>query len=351
VQSEEELAGRVLVLHHPVPLGMQTASNAAIARCDSDFIVIHDDDDTWQPTFLARAVSYLDDNGWNPQLGGVVTLAQVVIEELDDDGELIPRRRFLFNEHLEHVTLTDLAVENRFPPISFVFRRQAFDAVGPFQEAAGPLGDWEFHLRLLSRFDIHVVREPLANYHHRPPDTTDAYGNSVHASIHRAKRAELVNNAVRIGSNGAVGDPVTHLLPLGDMQQRLIGEQRYQFQRLHDYIWNLEQTVQRIAAQVGAGSAQPQRNFVHNGDFRVWPGPGPTRRPKNASYEYAQISPGFYVSYDGSGASYQVARRTWNEDDGRELPPGKEAGSRSSTSSRQSLRSPAARSAFRPWPV
>ncbi|HEX5688579.1 MAG TPA: glycosyltransferase, partial [Roseiflexaceae bacterium] len=74
----DQLAGRVLVLHHPISLGMQTAANAGISNSNSDFIIIHDDDDSWEPTFLARTVSHLDERGWNPRSGGVITWSRVI---------------------------------------------------------------------------------------------------------------------------------------------------------------------------------------------------------------------------------------------------------------------------------
>ncbi len=105
------------------------------------------------------------------------------------------------------------------------------------------------------------------------------------------------------------------------MQYQLLGEQRREFQRLHDYIWNVEQTLQRVASQVGAGSAQRDRNLIGNGDFRVWPGPGPLKRPADGSYAYREICPGFIVSFDGSGVSYRSEQRIWTE--GVRLPLGK----------------------------
>jgi glycosyltransferase involved in cell wall biosynthesis/predicted HAD superfamily hydrolase len=241
----EELAGRLLVLHHPVSLGMQTASNAGISKCDSDFIVIHDDDDTWEPTFLARTVSYLDDHAWNSKLGGVVTWSQIIIEKLDENGEITVHDRLIFNDKLYGISLLDLAVENRFPPISFLFRRAAMDAVGPFNDQHSVLGDWEFELRLLRRFDIDVIAEPLANYHHRAKTTAGIYGNSVHAQrdLHRSTRVALINDAVRGQMDGDGGLPLAYILALGDLQHTLLAEQERSFQRLHDYIWRIEQMV------------------------------------------------------------------------------------------------------------
>jgi glycosyltransferase involved in cell wall biosynthesis len=321
----EELAGRVLVLHHPISLGMQTASNAGISSCDSDFIIIHDDDDTWKPDFLARTVSHLDEYGWNAKLSGVVTWSQVIVEELCEDGEVKVHNHFIFNGKLYNISLLDLAVENRFPPISFLFRRAALDAVGPFREQHGVLGDWDFHLRLLQRFDIDVIPEPLANYHHRTETTGGVYGNSVHIQngLHRAKRTELINDAVRGRLSGDSGVALEQLLVWGDFHHSLLVEQRREFQRLHDYLWTVEQSVKHIVSETNASKRSiRRRNLARNGDFRLWPGPGVTIKGSGDKYAYSEICPGFLICYDGRQVSYRVERRKWTED-GYRAPYGK----------------------------
>jgi glycosyltransferase involved in cell wall biosynthesis len=321
----EELAGRVLVLHHPVSLGMQTAANAGLSNCDSDFIIIHDDDDTWEPAFLARTVSHLDERGWNPKVGGVITWSRVIVEEICEDGQVTRHSTFIFNDKLYNLSLVDLAVENRFPPISFLFRRAALDVVGPFKEQHGVLGDWEFHLRLLQRFDIEVICEPLANYHHRLKTTTGVYGNSVHTQNdeHRAKRAGLINDMVRGQIGEANGLSTAQLLVMGELHHQLLTEQGREFQRLQDYIWTVEQRIKFIASPSKQSATAPLRhNLARNGDFRLWPGVGKIKKGPGDTYAFADICPGFLLCYDGRQVSYRVESRKWIED-GRRLPFGK----------------------------
>lgn len=327
-EMADELAGRVLVLHHPVSLGMQSASNAGITNCDSDFIIIHDDDDAWDNSFLARTVSYLDERGWDPKLGGVVTWSLVIVEELTEDGRIEERSRFVFNDKLHKVSLAELAVENRFPPISFLVRRAALEAVGPFREEHGVLGDWEFHLRVLRQFDIGVIPEPLAHYHHRVNTTTGTYGNSVHAeeTVHRTTRIELINAAVRQELAGASGLSIGQLLFLGQLHKTASAEQQAEFKRLHDYIWTIENQIKAIASASERprhrGKLKARRNLVINGDFRLWPGPGRVYEDPAGAYAFVLVCPGFVLNYNGLRASYRVERRIW-DDDGHQLPFGK----------------------------
>lgn len=322
----DEISGRVILLHHPVSLGMQTASNAGISSCDSDFVIIHDDDDTWQPTFLARTVSHLDEHNWKPSLGGVVTWSQLIVEELCEDGEIKTHNQFIFNDKLYNTSLVDLAVENAFPPISFLFRRAALETVGPFKEQYFVLGDWEFHLRLLQKYDIDVITEPLANYHHRSQTTMGSYGNSVHVNVklHRSTRIHMINSAVREELSGNNGLTLAQLLALGDLKKTAIEEQGREFQRLHDYIWTVEQRINHIASQVhpSVNANYRQRNLARNGDFRLWPGPGVPLRGPEGKYAFSETCPGFVICYDGRRVSYRVERRKWTAD-GQRLSFGK----------------------------
>src|SRR3954469_6936057 len=63
VAEQPEMAGRVTVLHNGEPRGMEAASNQGVEASDSDYIAVHDDDDTWHPTFLARTAAHLDATG------------------------------------------------------------------------------------------------------------------------------------------------------------------------------------------------------------------------------------------------------------------------------------------------
>src|SRR5690349_8594527 len=48
--------GRVHVLHNSVSRGREAAMNTGVHATASTFLVIHDDDDSWAPTFLEETV-------------------------------------------------------------------------------------------------------------------------------------------------------------------------------------------------------------------------------------------------------------------------------------------------------
>ena len=73
--------------------------------------------------------------------------------------------------------------ENIFAPISFVFSRHAFEQVGKFKEELEVLGDWDFNIRFLEKFNIGFINEALSNYHHRDIATDNVYSNSINMGI------------------------------------------------------------------------------------------------------------------------------------------------------------------------
>lgn len=193
VEARRQAFGdRVSVLHRAHSLGMEAAANAGIRSRVSDFVAIHDDDDTWAPDFLAKTTMWLDAH---PHDVAVAVRTEIVWEEVTDDG-VHEMSRETFLPELEQVTLGDLLRFNTCVPISMLHRREVLDAVGLFDETLDVVGDWECNLRLIARGPIGFIADPaLAFWHQRPGATGDA-GNSVIAlrDSHR-----LTDRAIRDG--------------------------------------------------------------------------------------------------------------------------------------------------------
>lgn len=207
VERADRYAGRCHVIHNNTSRGMEAASNQGIAACASRYLVIHDDDDAWRPEFLRKTVSYMQDNSGFPKLGGVITHSERVIETIR--GERIKTVvKHDFNSWVTTVHLFRMLAENMFPPISFLFRRDALATIGPFREDLPVLGDWDFNIRFLQCFEIGVLREFLAYYHHRLPNDAVEYSNSVvgQSESHENYSALLRNEWLRSDlANGLAG--------------------------------------------------------------------------------------------------------------------------------------------------
>lgn len=171
------LAGRARVIHNATSQGMEHASNQAIEAASGEYICIHDDDDTWHPTFLERTVSCLEHN---PTFGAVAVRTEIVLERLTDDGvEEIGREPAWPDIH--QFSLTELMSQNIAVPIGCLYRASVISDLGGFRDDLPVVGDWEFHLRLAVAYDVaYIDGKPLAFWHQRRSQG-GVLGNSVFA--------------------------------------------------------------------------------------------------------------------------------------------------------------------------
>jgi glycosyltransferase involved in cell wall biosynthesis len=157
--------GRIQVIHTNGE-GMEFASNKGISHGTNELIAIHDDDDTWNERFLEKSIDYLIRHRNVPTLGGtVVHTAQ--IEEVIRPHKIITKKQRIVNKWLDRITIAEACGPYPWLPISFLFKRAAYNSVGPFREDMAVLGDREFNFRFLMKYDIGVIQEVLANHHVR----------------------------------------------------------------------------------------------------------------------------------------------------------------------------------------
>lgn len=174
---------RITLVNNIKSLGMEAASNMGINNSKGEFIVIHDDDDSWHPTFLEKTVKFLNSPS-GKRYGGVITGSLYVSEEISGNA-VIEHGRVPYHDWVRNVHIAEMACGNFFPPIAFLFRRSIWEEIGGFNEDLPVLGDWYFNMEFLLRADIGVLSDQLAYYHHR--DRGDSrnglYANSVVGGI------------------------------------------------------------------------------------------------------------------------------------------------------------------------
>lgn len=220
VAGRARQAGIHVDIHHIDATGIEDASNIGIRAVASTYVAIHDDDDVWDPSFLARTTGYLDQRR---HLGGVAT-ASIQVNERVENGRIVFLNQAPFQPWVRAIHLVDMAQRNLFPPIAFVFTRSAWEKVGGFDASLPVLGDWDFNLRLLRRLDIGFINEALAYYHIRPQitDSTDANGNTITAGIDRFSEIDpmIRNRLLRQDlDNGQIG--LGWLVALGRQHQAM----------------------------------------------------------------------------------------------------------------------------------
>lgn len=199
IKKHQELTkGRVQVIHNKVSRGMEAASNKAIKSVESAYIAIHDDDDTWHPEFLDQAVRKIDES----RAMGVVVRTDKVTERVSDDGRNIKKLKVeQWMPDIRVINLYRQCIDNQMTPITFLYRRSVFDEIGYYDESLPVLGDWDFGIRFLKKYDVEYV-DPgfaLANYHHRKYVPGAASNNSFGSGVekHRYYSNKLMNKYLR----------------------------------------------------------------------------------------------------------------------------------------------------------
>lgn len=207
----ERYGGRCRVLSNSTSQGMEAASNYGIRESTGQFLAIHDDDDSWDPSFLMECVTFLETPN-HPLLRGqhycgVITQSTRIIERITEDN-IVTLSRDPFNDWTKNISLFRMLSGNIFPPISFLFRRSLVDEIGYFREDLPVLGDWDFHLRACLKHEIGVIPKALSNYHHRIPGTSSAYSNTVidadasHRHFESLYRNKMLRDDIKNGTLG-----------------------------------------------------------------------------------------------------------------------------------------------------
>lgn len=201
-----EHRSRVRAMHHPESRGRWVSANAGVLATSAPFLVLHDDDDSWHPEFLSRAVEYLEAA---PGRGGVVSRIEILWEKREGDGFRVTRRE-MFQPQLSAPTLADTLLYNRFVPIAFVYRRRLHEELGLYDDSLPVVGDWAFNLKVLARGPLaYLGDEPYAYWHQRE-GVEGSHGNSVigsrgdHAKYDALIRDEALRQYVDANGMGLV---------------------------------------------------------------------------------------------------------------------------------------------------
>lgn len=238
---------RISLVSNEYSVGMEAASNMGVRAVDTEFVVIHDDDDAWDPEFLSESIAFLQSaRAVSADFQGVVSRAWRVSEEILGDSVIIHKTE-PFMTWVSQVALSQMAVGNFFAPISFVYRRQVYDDIGGYDESLPVLGDWRFNLDFLAQKGIGFLDKYLAYYHHR--DVTESSGSETYSnsvvggqSLH-AQYFSVVTDAI-------IRDPKT---PASLAAVMVAGHQ----QRVFEHRQNLQDAkLNKLEHDLGIGYSQ-----------------------------------------------------------------------------------------------
>lgn len=172
--SPADLA-RTTIVHHLESKGRSAAANVGILALDTEFVVLHDDDDRWHPDFLSETTAWLESH---PVDVGVATRTEIVYERETSAG-LVETGRVPFWPDLHRISYAELLQVNRFVPIAYLYRRAVHTEVGLYREDVHAAEDWEFNLRVAARHTIGFLGDSVLAYWMQRPSATGPLGNSM----------------------------------------------------------------------------------------------------------------------------------------------------------------------------
>jgi len=150
---------------HAVSRGPVASLIAGMEATSGRYLGILDDDDILFPDHLERLVGAL--LAADARIGQSLATALYARAEGDD------YRLFGMATFLRRVVRPDrIHLEYGGAPMTFLFRRDAYDESGGFDPAIGHAEDWELLMRLAERDDVVAVPEITAAYTIRPEETT-----------------------------------------------------------------------------------------------------------------------------------------------------------------------------------
>lgn len=174
-----------VIIHNKASAGGTRSLNQGINSCDTEYVFILDDDDSWSSDRLRLAVDYLDATCAK----GVVSVMDKVVEELEgDEIRVISKDRW--RDDIRRISLYEQCLDNHLSNGCFSYRREVYSELGGYDETLEVAEDWDFGLRFLQKYDVDFIEtdHALVNYHHRPNQKGDA-GNTVFAGVSKHDKA------------------------------------------------------------------------------------------------------------------------------------------------------------------
>lgn len=214
------LGDRLKLVNFSVSEGRGTGKhlNAGLEISDSEFVAIHDDDDSWDPRFLERTIAEI-------KTAAAIVTQSTLVTEREENGRAVETSRAPFEAwQKDAISLFRLAESLTFPPIALLFRRAVLAETGVFSPNLGPLEDWDFSLRLFEKFEVPFLEEPLAFYHQREQAVGAAKNSRSRADILYGRLDTELRNALlrKDLAEGKVG--LGFLVNIAQMQGRLYKE-------------------------------------------------------------------------------------------------------------------------------
>ena len=149
---------RISLVTRTENIGANGTTNNLVKRAKGEYVCLLAADDVWEPTKLSNQVSYLDEN---LQCGIVFGHPRFMLEDASphrypqegiEDIKNMPRQSWQERFKLGNCLFISTSM----------YRRTLHDELGYFSEELSILADLEWYVRIVKKYDLHIVQEPLA---------------------------------------------------------------------------------------------------------------------------------------------------------------------------------------------
>jgi hypothetical protein len=180
---------RIRLLAPAGAAGACARRNQGVAAARGEFVIFLDSDDLLAPHCLAQRVAAMREH---PGLAFGVFPCRVFHREPEDTP-------MLWNADTGESDIDRyLRKDVPWQTASVVWRRDALQHLGPWDEAALSGQDWEFHLRALIRRFAYQRFGTHDTYWRMPESTRESIGNRAHTPEHQQHRAVMVERVVAL---------------------------------------------------------------------------------------------------------------------------------------------------------
>ncbi len=193
---------RLRLLELPASKGVGAAANVGLAVLQTDFIALHDDDDSWSSAYLRDTLAAFEAQRTAGSFPVMVGAPVVQIQESlgQERGKSLEHSRQPWSPGLPvgPISLSRILLHNVLPPIGLVYHRDSVVAVGGWREDIPVLEDWALNRALLLRGNGYC-RDGAPAFYHVRAEASDDYANTIVARRrqHLETRERLLNEWLR----------------------------------------------------------------------------------------------------------------------------------------------------------
>ncbi|WP_125722363.1 glycosyltransferase family 2 protein [Flavobacterium ustbae] len=173
--------------------GPSSARNAGFAAAKGNYVLMIDADDTFEISFLQKAVKILNENS---VIGAVSSYCNMFIEN----------HEVIYHHYPKGGNLKDFLFDNNSVSFALIRKEAWQDIDGYDEEMTNGFEDWEFWIRMTKKqWDIYVIPELLFNYRKKTRNSVDlksklyyresnlSYIYKKHQDLYRSHFSEVID--------------------------------------------------------------------------------------------------------------------------------------------------------------